>query len=144
FLRMLDGDEAWIAIGIKSRHAAHRDWARVKDIEIIVSDAPPEPLRREPKYPLKTGRTLHSDEDIATARHNVEQYVRAREIRDGILEQAQPWLERSDARILELIPPASVPRGFDLSTRGCPVHGKEVFDHGRYPWILDPEKPYQV
>ncbi|NUP99078.1 MAG: heparinase II/III family protein, partial [Armatimonadetes bacterium] len=42
------------------------------------------------------------------------------------------------------LPDASVPRAFNDSVAGCPVHGAAIYRHGTYPWKLDFKQPFKV
>lgn len=94
--------------------------------------------------PLKTARTLFTDAEVSTALDNITKYPEAKAVKDRIIQEAEPWLAWTDSDLRKLMPDARVPRGFDLSVKGCPVHGDAVFKHGRYSWIIDPRKPYTV
>ena len=44
-----------------------------------------------------------------------------------------------------MVPPPEVPRAFNSSFDGCPVHGTELFKFGNYSWIIDPfENPWKI
>lgn len=107
---------------------------------------PFEPVaERTPAFPLKTSRSLFSDEEIEIALRNIKNYSSANLIHKEILELAEYWISLTDEEVLNLMPDARVPRGFDLCAKGCPVHGDSVFKvAGTYPWILDPKTPFQV
>src|SRR5690606_10058581 len=75
------------------------------------------------QHPLKTKRTLFTDAEISLAQRNISKYPEAKAIKDRVVSAAEPWLEWSDEDLLKLMPDARVPRGFDLSVKGCPVHG---------------------
>ncbi len=103
------------------------------------------PKVREPQFPLKTDRTLVSDEQIATARQNVAQYDTAKAIADTIVSRADEWRAWDDDALRKLVPTADVPRAFNVGTAGCPKCGKEIYEKGgTYPWIIDPKKPFKV
>ncbi len=142
--RLLGEGPLVLVIRMTGTHHGAEERARVRGVSVVASDTPTPPRLRERLYPLKTGRTLLSDAEIDRARHHVERFETAAAIRDEVIAAAAPWLERSDKQILRLIPPASVPRAFNVGTEGCPVHGKAVYEHGTYPWILNPDKPYQI
>lgn len=50
----------------------------------------------------------------------------------------------SDQRLHDLLPDYRVPRAFDVSALGCPVHGATIYRHGTYPWKLDREHPFTI
>jgi hypothetical protein len=99
---------------------------------------------RTPQFPLKTSRVLLTDEQINHARSLAETDRIAGNVSDHYVEASTFWLNRTDEQILRLIPPASVPRAFNVGTAGCPVHGTAIYEHGTYPWVRDEEKPYVV
>jgi hypothetical protein len=99
---------------------------------------------RTPQYPPKTSRVLLTEAQIAHARSLAQTDRVAGAVRDHYVNAADFWLTKSDDQIRRLIPPASVPRAFNVGTAGCPVHGTKIYEHGTYPWILDPTKPYVV
>ena len=59
---------------------------------------------REPRYPLKTDRTLFSDAAIAQVRENVANYDSARKLAEAIIERANTWVERPYDQLLLLMP----------------------------------------
>ena len=88
---------------------------------------------------------LRTEEEIRILRENLEQYERARAIRDGIVRAADPWLERGDDFLRTFIPPAEVPRSFYVSFSGCPVHGKHHKGIRDHSWRYDPfEDPWKA
>src|SRR5690606_31076181 len=105
------------------------------------------PFRQVPErtteFPLKSTRQLYTDAEIATAKANCLQHESAGSIRDDIVENADYWLDFTADDLFVLMADARVPRGFDLSAAGCPVHGTHVFEKGRWPWLIDPHTPFQ-
>jgi len=95
-------------------------------------------------YPKKTRRTLHADADLAIARQNIERYAAAASIRDSVLKVAEKWADWSDERLASLIIPPQVPRAFNISFSGCPVHGREAFKFGNYSFSIDLNRPFKV
>lgn len=81
---------------------------------------------------------LHSTEEIARARKNVRESESARQIADQTLRLADRWAAFDDGRLRAFVPPPEVPRAFNSSFEGCPIHGRALFDHGNYSWIFDP------
>lgn len=97
------------------------------------------------QYPLKDRKMIYPDSLMKIARSNVTEYSSAKTVRNKILKNADYWLKFESAALSKLITSASVPRAFDLSTVGCPVHGDAIFNvAGKYPWIVNPEHPLQV
>lgn len=100
---------------------------------------------RTPKYSLKDRKMIYPDSLVAIARENVGRDPSAREIKNDIVKEADYWLDFDHEALSRIITSAEVPRAFDLSTSGCPVHGDTIFSvGGTYPWIVDPKKPLQV
>ncbi|MBI4579872.1 MAG: heparinase II/III family protein [Planctomycetes bacterium] len=93
---------------------------------------------------MKTSRVLQDDEQVAKARRLCEQDPHARALEDRILEDARYWVDKSDQELHDLLPDRRVPRAFDVSTEGCPVHGNVIYRHGTYPWKLDREHPFTI
>lgn len=114
--------------------------------DISAADHPPFELKppRQPQYPLKTARTLINDEQIQRARQAVAADQRATDLLNNFVTSSAFWINRTDADVLRLIPPASVPRAFNVGTAGCPACGKKIYERGTYPWIVDHENPYYV
>ena len=138
------GQRVVLAIGFAGYHAGGKESAKVRDVSIETQSTPPPPTRRQLRYALKTARTLHTPEEIALAKQSIEASGTAAGVLNGIIAQAKPWAERADDELLRLIPPASVPRAFNVSIEGCPVHGKAIYKHSTYPWILDPARPFVI
>ncbi len=86
----------------------------------------------------KHSRSLTTDAELGQIRRNIEQYPKAKEIADKVIKAADEWVARSDQYIWDFIPTPDVPRAFNSSFEGCPVHGMEYFKHGNYSWIMDP------
>src|ERR1043165_2523078 len=82
---------------------------------------------RQPKYPLKTARTLWSDEQIVRGRENVRRYPQAKKIADEIIKQADEWAAWKDQDLIELITDSRVPRAFETGTAGCPKCGHAIY-----------------
>ena len=96
--------------------------------------------------PAKSGRTLHTEEEIAVALENVERYEWAKDILDAALSFSSRWISMSDEDILRLVPPPSVPRAFRVHDKGCPIHGETIHKGRNFynPWIVNPERPWKV
>jgi hypothetical protein len=107
----------------------------------------PAPLpARQPKYPLKTARTLHSNEEIARARENVKRFPSARKVADKIIKAADRWVDWKDEDLRFLLTSADVPRAFAVNAAGCPKCGGKIIEKsgGDYGWIIDPKLPFKV
>ncbi len=96
-------------------------------------------------YPLKTESLIYTATEVELARNRVASNPAAQKLARKIIKSAERWAAWSDEDLQALIPPASVPRSFDLHADGCPVHGDTIFHvGGSYPWILDPRKQFKV
>jgi hypothetical protein len=102
------------------------------------------PAGRNPQWPLKTSRTLTTDAQIARARKLCETDENARRIRDRLIAASAYWIAQSDEALRALLPDGRVPRAFNVSTEGCPVHRKAIYKHGTYPWKLDRDHPFTI
>ncbi len=101
---------------------------------------------RQLKYPLKTARTLYSDEQIARARANIAKYPAAKKIADAILKDADQWSAWKDEDLTFLLTSPDVPRAFAVSATGCPVCGGKIRQKGNgdYNWLIDPKLPFKI
>ncbi|QYM77904.1 heparinase II/III-family protein [Horticoccus luteus] len=101
---------------------------------------------RTPAFPLKDARTLFTEAEIAQARENVARYPAAQAVAAELKKEADYWAAWSDEALRDVVTSAEVPRAFDCSTEGCPVHGKKIFEvtQSTYPWIIDPKQPFKV
>lgn len=94
----------------------------------------------EPKYPLKSARTLHNDGDIARMRRNIEKYPSARAVADAVIKRADNWVDWKDEDLIALLTDSKVPRAFAVSASGCPNCGDKLKQHGGdYAWLIDPK-----
>ena len=93
--------------------------------------------RTERNVGMKTGRTLHTDEEVRRMKDHVDRFPAARKIADEIVGRAEVWAELDDAYVRDLPPPADIYRGFLPSFDGCPVHGEAVFQAPGGPWQVD-------
>lgn len=95
-------------------------------------------------WPEKTSRVLLSDEQIAHARQLCQRDSQARQIFQSITQMARRWVSLSDEQLRAMLPDSSVPRAFDVSAKGCPVHGTAIYQFGTYPWKLDASDPFHI
>jgi oligo-alginate lyase len=105
------------------------------------------PRIRTPAFLLKDAQTLFTPGEIATARDNVARYPRARELAESIRREADYWAAWTDVALWNVVPGAEVPRSFECSTQGCPIHGRKIFEVNGgafYPWIIDPKTPFKI
>lgn len=99
----------------------------------------------ETRFPVKKTRSLTTDAEIRQMRENIAKYPKAKESADKIIKAADEWMGRSDRYVWEMIPPSDIPRAFNSSFEGCPVHGMEAFKYGNYFWKVDPfNKPWKL
>ena len=89
-------------------------------------------------------RTYYTDAKLEIMRSNLEKFDWARKQRDSLLAGADDWAKYDDATLRTLVVPPQVPRGYDLNSFGCPIHGEKVYEKGFYEWGLDFEKPFKV
>ncbi len=100
---------------------------------------------RIPQYPLKQERRIYTEERMAVARANIDQYERAKGIANKEILRASEWLSWEDKDLFNLIQPPNISRAFNVGTEGCPKCGKEIFEvGGTYPWKLDIKNPLKV
>ncbi|MEO6876615.1 MAG: heparinase II/III family protein [Opitutaceae bacterium] len=104
------------------------------------------PKIHRPQFPAKDARTLFTAAEIQQARANVATFPAARAVADKIIQEANYWAEWTDEALRNVVPGAEVPRAFECCPEGCPIHGKKIFEATGtfYPWIVDPQHPFQV
>jgi hypothetical protein len=126
-----------------------RAWLRL--LRTVGSSPPKLPttvpsIIRQPQYPLKDRRTLHSDAEIAQARENLAKYGSAKAVADPWLKLADEWVEWDDTALTGLIASASVPRDWGIAADPrCPECGHAIGDPNNNPgWIVDPKKPFKT
>lgn len=95
-------------------------------------------------YPVKKARTLHTTAEVAAAREAIARDPEAARLRDQLVQAADRWQGWSDARLASLVIPPCVPRAFNISFSGCPVHGREAFKTGNYSFKIDLDRPFTV
>ena len=143
-LRPSSPTTVYVVLAFSGNHAGGHEWAKFRKVKIQMSDTVPEPPERQPQWPLKTAQTLLTDDEIALARQRVAEDEDAAKLRDGIVKAAAQWLSVPDEDLAWRVPDASVPRAFNVSAHGCPVHGTDIYRHGTYPWILHFDRPYEI
>lgn len=99
---------------------------------------------RQPQWPLKTDRTLFTDTQLARVRQLCSSNVSAIALKDRTVADAAYWVAMPDEQLYQVLPDSRVPRAMNVSSRGCPVHGMEIYQHGTYPWTLDRTRPFEV
>lgn len=93
---------------------------------------------------LKDKRVLLNDQQIALARLRIRIDPDARKLSESIIKQADKWVRWADDDMRNLITSAKLPRAIDVSSEGCPIHGKDIYRKGTYPWIIDPKRPFSI
>jgi len=140
----LTPETLWLVIAFGANHVGSVEYCRLRHVEVTMGMTPPPVPDRVPRGPLKSSRAFHSDAEIATARQRIAESEEAKAVLDGIISRAQPWLDMPLEDLTWRMPGGDVPRAFNDSVGGCPVHGKAIFQHGTYPWILHFDKPFQL
>lgn len=140
----LTPETIWLVIAFGANHLGSVEYCRLRDVEVTMGLTPPPVPVREPRGALKSRRALRSDADLALARRRIAESAEAAAVRDSIVAQAQRWVDLPEEDLLWRMPGGDVPRAFNDSVGGCPLHGKEIFQHGTYPWLLDFDKPFQL
>jgi len=83
--------------------------------------------------------------ELAIARRNLLQSEEARSVLGRLRKRVSPWLAMPEEDLPKMVPSPSVPRAFNTSFNGCPVHGSEIFKFGNYSWKIDPfKRPWKI
>ena len=85
-------------------------------------------------------RRYYTDAKIQIMRANLDKYEWARKQRSEIIAKADRWAAYDDERLRSLVIPPQVPRAYDVSNQGCPVHGTKIYEKGLYSWGYDFDK----
>ncbi len=99
---------------------------------------------RQPQWPLKTSRSLYTDEQIAQLRRLAMTDPVIMGMRSSAKSHADKWVGYTNEQLRELLPDSRVCRAFDVSAKGCPIHGTAVYEYGTYPWKLHPTDRFKV
>lgn len=81
---------------------------------------------------------LRSPVEIGRARDTLARANATPPAAAGTLALAATWAAFDDTYLRHLVPPPEVPRAFNTSFEGCPVHGRAFFTYGNYSWRFDP------
>ncbi|MDA0748238.1 MAG: heparinase II/III family protein, partial [bacterium] len=93
----------------------------------------------------KDGTSLYTPEQIANARENVTRYDWAKQELERTLKACEPWMQRSDEELWDLVTGQEIPRGIHVNPDlGCPSCGREVYRFGNYPWKVSLERPWKL
>lgn len=102
-----------------------------------------EPTATQPVRATKQGSTLYPPAVVRRLRDNVAEDSWAASVRDDLVKSAQPWMERSDNELWDLMFGPGVTRSWMVWSNGhCPACGKSV---PMYNWVCDAlNKPWKV
>ena len=82
---------------------------------------------------------------IEMARRNLAEYDDAKLVSRSTIKKVSRWIRIPDKQLAGMVPPPEVPRAFNSSFEGCPIHGKDLFRFGNYSWIMDPfKRPWKL
>ncbi len=112
--------------------------------EIMITVTAPTAGLRQPQWPLKTSRSLYTNDQITQLRLLAASNPTAMAVRNSIVHQADQWTGFSNEQLRDLLPDSRVCRDWDVSAKGCPVHGTAVYQYGTYPWKLHPTDRFKV
>ncbi|HPD30993.1 MAG TPA: heparinase II/III family protein [Phycisphaerae bacterium] len=112
--------------------------------EITVAVAAAPSGLRQPRWPLKTSRSLYTDEQIAQLRRLAATDPVIMGMRSSTKTHADKWIGYTNEQLRELLPDSRVCRDWDVSAKGCPVHGTAIYQYGTYPWRLHPTNRFKV
>ena len=97
---------------------------------------------------------FYTEERIANLRNNCNKYEWARKQRDAVIENAKPWLAKSDEELWTMVPGQDLPRTIDVTFdrlnpgtefTGCLICGEKISKYGNYPYNPDFEnKPWKL
>ncbi|MGI6544749.1 MAG: heparinase II/III domain-containing protein [Limnochordia bacterium] len=89
----------------------------------------------------KTHTNLLTEADIARIRTTK---TWAGVIVNEALATANSWMGYTINELRDLVPPAYIGRNPNVHQDQCPLHPDEIKSVGKYPWIVNPDKPYTV
>lgn len=94
----------------------------------------------------KTRSTFYTEEKVANARNNVQQYEWAKGHRSGAVSAAAKYVEAGWDFLWKSVPPQTLPRSYAVNQPlGSPVSGKEIDKWGNYPYKADPfNEPWKL
>ncbi|HJN16647.1 MAG TPA: heparinase II/III family protein, partial [Armatimonadota bacterium] len=97
--------------------------------------------------PLKTGRTIYTNEYLAAMRDRVADHESLSDLADRIIESARSIAANTDEQLWGLMADTSIKREYYVNqNRGCPVCGLKIKEFEVFhPWILKPlERPFKM
>lgn len=92
----------------------------------------------------KSEPTIYTQESVAAARENADQYDWARAKRDEAVKDADTYLEEYGGLngLWKTVTSQELPRSMSVSWKhriGSPITGSQIYEeHGHYPWEVDP------
>lgn len=111
-------------------------------------------LSSTPAAAQRTHGGMYTVERLQNTLNNAANDSWVRSARQSAIQQAAPWLSKSDERLWSMIPAQSLPRCIDVSwdynypnnlTLGCLNCGDEIYKHGNYPYTPAYEtKPWKL
>ena len=85
----------------------------------------------------KTGSTIYTPQRVANARHNIERYDWAKQMKESAVKEAERFMAQPDDWLWNLPTPQSIPRGTQVSIKfGCPKCGLAIERFGGRPWKI--------
>ncbi|MDF2658441.1 MAG: bacterial Ig-like protein [Paenibacillus sp.] len=102
--------------------------------------------RVSPVTSSKTRTTYYTPAKVAAARHNVQTYGWAKNLRDTAVTKADKYLSKGLDFLWEAVPGQTMPRSYGVNqVLGSPVTGKEIDKFGNYPYKADPvQEPWKI
>jgi len=86
----------------------------------------------------QSSRRYYTEARIQTMRANLEKHEWARKQRDDIFAKANRWARYDDEKLRTLVIPPQVPRCYEVSNQGCPIHGVGA------SYTVDFDRPFKV
>jgi len=62
----------------------------------------------------------------------------------SVLATANNWMKYTPEELRQMVPPAWIPRAYDVNFKQDPQHSTEILRMGRYPFIVNPDLPYKI
>ncbi|MCC7492579.1 MAG: heparinase II/III family protein [Fimbriimonadaceae bacterium] len=137
--------KVWVVIAFTGFHTGATEFGQFRRIEVLMNDTLPPPLKRDRRWPLKTAQALHTPAEVALARQRVAADSDAQRLVASMKSSSERWLTVPPADLVWRLPDSSVPRAFNDSVAGCPVHRQEIITKfGTYPWKVEWEQPFKI
>ena len=103
-------------------------------------------LPRDAK-PVKTRRTVWTQEFVAAARARMQKHPAVSKAAQGIITSARDIATHSDEILWQLLADTSIQRQYYVNqNKGCPICGLKIKEHDVFhPWIFDPiKRPFKM